>query len=94
MTEQQKQKAIRNYRTIKRREIKAKISDLNKKNTDLFKLWCYERSVDDAFLRKAARENLIEIEKLENAYDRAAMEIITEDEINQFYLGRKSPSWQ
>lgn len=90
MTEQQKQHAIRKFRTVKRRGIKSRVSELEKKNKDLFKLWAYEKSIDDKILRKGARENLIEIEKLQNAYDRAACEEVTEEMISSFLLEGKT----
>lgn len=32
-------------------------------------MWVYERSLDDSFNRKIARENLVRIETLEAEYD-------------------------
>lgn len=81
MTEEQRKKAVSAYRKIKRREIKSRIDELKKSNNELFKLWCYEKSLDDGALRKGARENLIEIEKLEVLYDRAASEEVTDEQI-------------
>lgn len=84
MNEKQREELVRKFRTIKRREIKSQLSELKKKNEDLFKLWAYEKCLDDNFLRKSARENLIEIEKLEAAYDGAAYETVTDEMIIQY----------
>ena len=81
MTDEQRKKAVSAYRKIKRREIKSRIDELKKSNNELFKLWCYEKSLDDAALRKGARENLIELEKLEVLYDKAAVEEVTDEQI-------------
>lgn len=68
------QKLISDYRKNKRKRIKSLIDELNKANQDMFKLWCYEKSLDDKILRRQARENLIRIEELPNMYDAAASE--------------------
>lgn len=69
------QKLISDYRKNKRKRIKSLIDELNKANQDMFKLWCYEKSLDDKILRRQARENLIRIEELSNMYDAAASEL-------------------
>lgn len=68
------QKLISDYRKNKRKRIKSLIDELNKANQDMFKLWCYEKSLDDKIPRRQARENLIRIEELSNMYDAAASE--------------------
>lgn len=87
MNERQREELVRKFRTIKRREIKSQLSELKKKNDDLFKLWAYEKAIDESHLRKSAREILIEIDKLEIAYDRAASDPVTDEMIVQY--GRK-----
>ena len=54
----------------KRRQIKSNILQLQKANEDIFKLWAYQKSFDETFLRNQARFNLSELEKLEKEYER------------------------
>ena len=84
MNPKEREELVRKFRTIKRRELKSQLSELKKKNDDLFKLWAYERAIDEEHLRKSAREILIEIEKLEIAYDRAASDPITDEMIIKY----------
>lgn len=86
MTEEQRKKAINAYRKIKRNNIKSKINELERANNELFKLWCYEKALDDKILRRGARENLIKIEELKVAYDKAATENISDEEIIAFKI--------
>lgn len=81
MTEEQKKKAVSEYRKIKRREVKSRIDELKKNNAELFKMWAYDKSLDEKILKKGARENLIELEKLEEKYDKIAAEPVTEEQI-------------
>lgn len=89
MTDQQRKKAVSEYRKIKRLQIKWRIDELKKSNNELFKLWCYKKSIDDGFLRKSARNNLIEIEKLEVQYDKVASEEVTYEQIAYIGIGDK-----
>lgn len=84
MTEEQRNRAIKEYRKIKRRNIKARITELKKENAELFRLWAYDKALDEAHLKKTARENLIEIEKLEPMYDRVNTEPIEDSEIEKY----------
>lgn len=68
------EKFISDYRKNKRKRIKSMIGELEKANQDMFKLWCYEKSLDDKILRRQARENLIRIEELQKMYDAVASE--------------------
>lgn len=53
----------------RRREIKSRITILTNQNTELLKMWAYNKSLDENFLKNQARNNLVELEKLENEYD-------------------------
>ena len=85
ITDEQRRKAVSEYRKAKRRKIKCKIDELKKNNATMFKLWCYDKALDEGHLKKTARENLIEIEKLEGMYDRAATEPVSDEEIINSY---------
>lgn len=56
----------------RRREIKSRITVLTNQNTELFKMWAYNKSFDENFLKNQARNNLVELERLENEYDALA----------------------
>lgn len=84
MTNSLAEKAVREYKTCKRRRIKSQILELKKNNEDLFKMWCYEKCHDEVFLKKSARQNLIELEKLEMRYERVSSEEPNPREIDDF----------
>ena len=66
----------------KRREIKSKISVLEKNNEEMFKIWVYRKNtIDDNSLREIARKNLVEIENLKKEYEAV---IHTKTELSYF----------
>ena len=74
-----REEIIRKYRKEKRRRLKSQINELIKANKDIFNLLVYGKSLDEHFLKKKGRQNLLEIEKLETAYDKALCEKVTDE---------------
>lgn len=74
-----REEIIRKYRKEKRRRLKSQINELKKANEDIFNLLVYGKSLDEHFLKKEGRQNLLEIEKLETAYDKASCEKVTDE---------------
>lgn len=74
-----REEIIRKYRKEKRRRLKSQINELIKANKDIFNLLVYGKSLDEHFLKKKGRQNLLEIEKLETAYDKALCEEVTDE---------------
>lgn len=56
----------------RRKEIKSRMTVLNNQNMELFKMRAYNKSFDENFLKSQARNNLVELERLENEYDTLA----------------------
>lgn len=54
----------------RRCEIKSHIEELKKSNEELFKMWCYDRALDEKVLKNGARNNLLKIEELEQEYNK------------------------
>ena len=72
---------LKKYRTIKRRQLKAGIADIDKENLELFRVWVWDKALDADFVKKQARSNLIQKENLEKAYEAVATETPSEFEI-------------
>lgn len=79
---------IKKFRTIRRKELKAGITEIDKENAELFRLWVWDKALDVAFLKQKARQNLITKEDLTKAYEAVATVTPTETEVYN-YLKRK-----
>lgn len=75
---------LKKYRTIRRRQLKAGIADIDKENAGLFRVWVWDKSLDVDFVKKQARSNLIQKENFERAYKAAATETPSEYEIYNY----------
>lgn len=60
-TDEQRKKAVSEFRKIKRRNIKSRIEELKKSNIELFKLWCYKKCIDDNALRRGGVKILLKL---------------------------------
>ena len=88
-TVETKQKSLlKKYRAIRRKELKAGITDIDKENAELFRLWVYDKALDVEFLKHKVRQNLIQKEDMTKAYEATATVTPTETEVYN-YLKRK-----
>lgn len=79
---------LKKFRTIRRKELKSCITDIDKENAELFRLWVWDKAIDVAFLKQKARQNLIQKENLTKAYEAVATLTPTETDVYN-YLKRK-----
>lgn len=56
----------------RRSKIKSRITVLTNQNTEILKMWAYNKSLDENFLKNQARNNLVELKRLKNEYDALA----------------------
>ena len=86
--ETKQESLLRKFRTVRRKELKACISEIDKENAELFRLWVWDKALDVAFLKQKARQNLIQKEDLTKTYEAVATLTPTETEVYN-YLKRK-----
>ena len=80
-----KQKSLlKKYRAIRRKELKAGITDIDKENVELFRIWVYDKALDVEFLKHKARQNLIQKEELTKEYEAVATVTPTETEVYNY----------
>lgn len=84
MTKEYYSLLLKKYRTIKRRQLKAGIADIDKDNAELFRVWVWDKAIDVDFVKKQARSNLIQKENLEKAYEAASTETPSEFELRNY----------
>lgn len=82
-------KALREYRAAIRRELKTQITELEKTNQELLRLWAYEKANDEEHLRRAARENLAYLEGAKKQYEAATTLQATDEEIENYFRRKR-----